>query len=95
MTTYREDARMDPTRALFQSLAAETAARSARLAELGIGRFVAGDPRHGLPAITVMVEEAATVMADNTTRAAIEHVAREGRKNGVFLSVANAGRVRA
>lgn len=74
---------MKEARRLVRLLHAEMRDRGAKLAELGVADFEAGDPRHNLPVIVVTVEEAAQVLADREVRAVMERIVQDARQVGV------------
>lgn len=49
----------------------------------GVEEFTPGDPRHGLPMISVTIDEAQTVLADDRCRSLVEEMIAMSRKCGI------------
>jgi hypothetical protein len=78
----------DEIRELFAALLADADDRARILGELGVVEFIARDPRHDLPLISLTIEDADHVLKDPQVVPIAEQIAGVARKVGIRLRVA-------
>ncbi|WP_147312452.1 hypothetical protein [Thermomonospora umbrina] len=82
----------DAARMLLQDACAEIEDRAARIAELGLPEFVAGDEKHGLHLVVITIEETQAVLDDLECVRLVERMVRMGRKVGLKTRMTNTAR---